>query len=225
MQKKFYLIKLDCSESYKTFCELVKYSYSNNIHWYQESGFSRFLNCRHLLYSCEAEKHLKFEYMLNNFSIEFKRLDFLEKAYYDCYLRQNCKLPEGIVIPIENQILVVEEEFPQIIEGDNGTIILSEHKIDYKDKIKVYIESKEQCRHNIPHAHVDYNKLHNVFSISLVDFRILAGDSGGAKGEKAIEILKKNIDKGRKLWNEKSDSRSKFDVDQNNNILSTYHFV
>lgn len=224
-QKKFYLIELDCSESYKTLCELVNYSRLHKIHWYQEKGFSHFLNCGRLLYSCEKEKYSEFELMLKNFNIRFMELDFLEEAYFNYYLKNDQKISKGIEIPAENQILVVEEEFPQIVEGGNGSVILNEHLIGYKDKIKVYIESKERCKHNIPHAHIDYNNQRNVFSISLVDFKILAGDDGGAKGEKAIEILKKNIDKGRRLWNEKSDSRSKFDISENGTILSTYHFV
>ena len=225
IQKQFYLIELDCSKSYKTFCELVSYSYLHDIHWYQESGFSRFLNSDRILYSCSKEKYLEFESMLKNFNVSFTRLDFLEETYLNCYLKRNCKASVGVEIPKENQNLIVEEEFPQIIEGDNGSIVLREHNIDYKDKIKIYVESKEHCRHNIPHAHVDYNNQRNVFSISLVDFKILAGDSSGAKGEKAIEILKKNIVKGRKIWNEKSDSHSKFDFDQNGNILNTYKFI
>lgn len=225
MQKTFYLIDLDCSKSYKTFCQLVSYSRLNDIHWYQEGGFSHFLNCGHLLYSCEKQKNIEFEFMLRKFNVNFVRLDFLEDTYSNLYLQNNNQKTECFIIPKDNQNLLVEEEFPQIVEGDNGSIVLNEHIIDYKDKIKIYIESKEQCSHSIPHAHIDYNNQRNVFSISLVDFRILAGNSKGAKGEKAIEILKKNIDKGRALWNEKSDSHSKFDIDQNNRLLNTYHFI
>lgn len=123
--KSFYFLDLDCSKSYETFCDLVRYSHANNIPWYQESGFSHFLNIRQLIYSCSKEEKASFEFMLQKYNVNFTRIDFLEDSYsyYIQTINGLTKVEEGMEIPIENQVILFEEEFPSIIEGANGSII------------------------------------------------------------------------------------------------------
>ena len=222
--KNFYIIGLDCSESFATLCKMIEHSCKFDINWYQETCFSHYVNSSRVLYSCDEDDTSKFEEMLRKFNISFNRLDFLKQSYELYKFPLSEELKNNGNISKENKIFVIEENFPSIIEGPNGSQIFNEHTVERMDSIKIYVESKERCRHNIPHVHVDYNKMINVFSISLVNCVPIEGNYQGAKAKKAIEILKNNLEKARKIWNEKSDSHSKFDKDQNGNLLSTYHF-
>lgn len=223
MDRNFYTIDLNCSKSYETLCNLVNYSCSHQINWYQETGFSYYLKQKKIIYSCDGSDMEKFEEMLEKHGVSFERLNEIKKDYqvYLSTFPQNSICGERI--PDKNQEMVFEEEFPRIVEGSNGSQCLTEETITNKDKIRVYIESDEKCKHHIPHAHVDYNHEFNVFSISLIDFSILAGNGKGPKAKKAIELLKNNIDKAKKIWN-KCENHSKFDSNDKGELLNTYHF-
>lgn len=224
MGKCFYSIDLDCSKSFKTLCDLICCSCENNIHWYQEIGFNHFIKSNTLIYSCNEGDTVEFEKMLNKYGVLFCRKDELKEKYqiYLSTFPSNSQCGEKI--PDDNQKTVFEEEIPQIIEGSNGCQCFTEETITNKDKIKVYIESNEMCNHHIPHAHVDYNHDFNVFSISLVDFSILAGDGRGPKAKKASQLLKDNIEEAKRIWNS-CQNHSKFDIDETGKILDTYKFV
>lgn len=223
MNKSFYSIELDCSEGYSTLCNLIKKSKRENIKWYQETGFSYFLELNKLFYSCNEDDSEKFEKMLKDFNIRFEHVTCIQEKYelYLSTIPQNSVQREQICE--EDKAIVFEEEVQKIIEGPNGTRCLTEETISCKDKIRVYIESNEKCNHHIPHAHVDYNHDFNVFSISLIDFAILARDSHGVKGKKAVELLKNNIAKAKIIWNQ-CENHSKFDKGIGGELLNTYHF-
>ena len=223
MNKKFYKINLDCSKSYKTLYDLIERSRSEDIHWYQETGFSYFLKLGELYYSCDSNCCLKFERMLCDFNVKFEKKPDFGGRYqeYISTFPQNSNQAHDC--SLENQVVVIEKRIQKIIEGSNGCQILTEESVANKDSIKIYVESNEVCSHHIPHVHVSYNHDFNVLSISLVGFNVLAGDGRGAKAKKAIDLLKDNIDKAREIWN-KCNNHSKFDVNENGKLLSTFHF-
>lgn len=223
MNKNFYIVNLDYSKSYKPLCDLVNYSAINQIHWIIETSFSSYLKLDKILYSCNKEDTEKFEEMLKKYNVSFKKVSGKEKDYQDYLNTFSRGSTCGKKIPDNNQKLIFEEKVPQIIEGSNGRQYLTEGTIINKDKIRVYVESNEMCKHNIPHAHVDYNHDFNVFSISLVDFSILAGNSKGPKARKAIELLTNNIVKAKQIWNTCA-NHSKFDCNDKGDLLNTYHY-
>ena len=214
MKKTFYLINISVMQQNK-WIQLVNSPYSEkNLHiifefdfWFDlrhNKNLYSDLGERYVLWSIPENKKIDFISSCEEVKIETKEID-LEK-YYDDYVEQHYAYSPSKQedIPVENMVIISNQDVDKIICGSGTKQVFLEHKIAEKDNIKIYINSNEITGHNIPHCHLKYNDNNNYCVLSLIDLEKIAPD-GNIKNAvvcKAQALLGKHIQDARKKWNE-----------------------
>ena len=215
MNKVFYLLKINCKESYTQLCAYINALYTDMISSLLESRFQyEKIGCKDgLLVSISEEDTTKHNYLLSKLNIEYEIKD-LKKEYENWVESHTChkeQLDDGFLD--DNSIdCFLECQIPRIVDYDDGTQSLTEEEIKRKDGIKLYTHSRENCGHHTPHIHVWYNDDKNYCSISLTDYTILApSNCNSAKCKKCIDLLKTCTTEAKEAWNRTS-GKIKFKV-------------
>lgn len=232
MQKLFYLVPIEVMQDLK-WIALVNSPYKElNLKvvfeidfWFylrKDGSFGGYSN-QNSLWSILSDKKLDFENSCQQVNIPFSLID-LDKEYAQ-YKKDHTlyKPSKQDDIPEENKVSICKETFPSIICGKGTSQIFLEHYVGKKDGIKLYINSNEITGHNIPHCHVKYNHINNYCVLSLVDAKKIAPD-GNLKNAviyKAQNILQKNIQKAREIWNDVS-SLMKFEINEHGHYTDKY---
>lgn len=221
MEKIFYLVDVSATKENKV-TVLVNSPYSlkhllmENDFWdylRDKDQWYKFLGKQYVLFSVLEDEKDDFVSSCKEVGIVAKEVD-LKKLYAAFSKEHSPYVPSKQQdIPEENMLNVCEQDVCEIICGPGTKQILLEHKIAGKDNINIYINSKENAQHNIPHCHIKYNGESNYCVLSLIDFEKLAPDGNlrNAVVRKAQELLKQHIQEARKKWNE-IDSTTKFAV-------------
>jgi hypothetical protein len=154
--------------------------------------------------------------------VSLKRLD-LEKEY-DKYYKKKFPI-SAETLDLDSESVVAEESIPFVWYFEDGTQLLTEGEIDSKGSVKICIPSGEQCQHSTPHVHIYYQSS-KMFSVSLVNFSVLDGNTKKTKIlSTGLELIKKNVQKERKWWNEKTNSKSHFIKDGSGQYTDTIEFI
>ena len=202
--KCFYLLSFnDKSDIISVICDLDKMYPSSSC--MKETTFSNYLKFPNRLYSVDAMSSEVFQTILTKHHIQFERLDLNEQ--YERWLKScaNVKLFSHDKNDADSEIIIIcEESITEKDETVGGRKILTEAKICEKDKLIIYVNSREHSCHNAPHVHVSYKGKKGYLVISLVDFHVmepLKYDNRVYK--KAICLLKEgdNIKKAKEAWN------------------------
>ncbi len=235
MSRRFYLVDIEVMKKFE-WIPLVNLPYSGydfgllfeESFWYDlrfRQGLFKEENNDKTLWSISADKKSIFEESCKELNIKVYEID-LEKLY-NKYVQQNTiynPSPQA-EISKEDQIDICSQSFDHIICGAGTSQILLEHTIVEKDNIRLYINSNENARHNLPHCHVHYNSRTNYCVLSLVDYQKLAPDNNVKNAIicKAQRILSKHIQYARHLWN-RIESPLKFKI-VNGEYTNEYYMI
>ncbi len=123
-----------------------------------------------------------------------------------------------------DEIIIFQRTFNLKDESirEDGSLRLCEEKILTEKQVTIWVNSRESSCHNRPHVHASYAD--RKYSIAIDGTNdLLAPD----KEDKFYRFIlkcffqEKNIQKFREYWNNKADSKMKFDV-RDNVYLSSY---
>jgi len=155
------------------------------------------------LFSVDVLASKKFESILSNNSYNYEsfNLNSAYKEWKSSTENTKEKLDTRFIDNSQEQI-IGEYTFPEILETENGTQILTEEEICRKDCIKIYTHSNENCGHHIPHVHIAYNDDRNYCVISLKDKSVIEPPNcQRAKIRKVVQLLNEHFDEAVDAWN------------------------
>ena len=125
-----------------------------------------------------------------------------------------------------DEIIIIQITFNLKDESirEDGSLRLCEEKILTEKQVTIWVNSSESSCHNRPHVHASYAD--RKYSIAIDGTNdLLAPD----KEDKFYRFIVKGFFKNnnmqlfREHWNNKTDSKMKFNVDQNGNYLPSYY--
>lgn len=191
----------DDTNPYEVICFLANQMLGIQILIESDFAYSQGMDIR--LFSVSENDCRKFETILSSFSYNYKKFDLNDayKKWKASSDNQKETLDDDFIDSDFIQV-VGEYSFPEILETNNGTQILTEEEICRRDCIKIYTHSNENCGHHIPHVHVAYNDERNYCVISLNDKSVIEPKNcRRARIKKAVQLLSEHYDEAVKAWN------------------------
>ena len=121
-------------------------------------------------------------------------------------------------------IIILERSIDENQIDEDGNILFTKAEILREKQIRLWVNSKESSCHNIPHIHASYAE--NKYSIAIDGTNKLLAPN---VEDKYYRCIVKNflnntsvIQKCRNYWNNKTDSKLKFDIDSSQNEKTIY---
>ena len=119
---------------------------------------------------------------------------------------------------IVKDLLSIDEK----IIREDGSLRLTEAKILSKNQVTIWVNSGEAGCHNIPHVHASFSN--KEYSIAIDGTNKLLAPNKEDKFYRFIVkcYFKTFLQRSRDYWNNKTDSRMKFDINSDGVYLSSY---